>query len=59
MNISIVTSVLSDRSKVYDVIIHAETGIIRLPCVTKADADALACGMAGLIEAHTNEEVTI
>ena len=60
MKIKILETVLTDMSKVYDVVIRTEAGeIMQLACVTEADADALMVGLAGLIEAHTNDVVEV
>jgi hypothetical protein len=61
MNVYVHEQTLTDQSKVYDVVIRDTRydNHVRLPCVTKAGAEALAVGLAGLIEAHTTMFVEV
>ena len=61
MILKTLTTVLTDQSKVYDVVIRDEQGgqIYQIPCVSLDDADAFIRALAALVEAHTVETITV
>ena len=59
MHIKIAQTVLTDKSKVYDVVIRSPDSnqFLILACYSKADAEALVAGLVELIDTHACENV--